>query len=146
MGIYQKGDFFMEKHIITKRQFLILKYLEGAVGWVCSEELGGHIGCSYKTIQNEIKIIKKTLPESWILQTKKGYGMKLIHPQDETVTSIFIHDHKELKVQLLNLLVERRSYSTEEIGELLYINRNMTVELLKKVEQMIKPFFFNFKK
>ncbi|EOP02938.1 hypothetical protein ICS_05435, partial [Bacillus cereus BAG2O-3] len=74
-----------------------------------------------------------------------GYGMKLIHPQYETVASIFIHDHKELIFQLLNLLVERRSYSTEELGELLYINRNITVELLKKVEQMIKPFFLTLK-
>ncbi|KAB2379574.1 helix-turn-helix domain-containing protein [Bacillus toyonensis] len=135
----------MEKHIITKRQFLILKHLEGAVGWISSEELGVYIGCSYKTIQNEIKIIKKFLPENWILYTKKGYGMKLIHPQYETVASIFIHDHKELIFQLLNLLVERRSYSTEELGELLYINRNITVELLKKVEQMIKPFFLTLK-
>ncbi|PHB83361.1 hypothetical protein COE94_18415, partial [Bacillus toyonensis] len=65
----------MEKHIITKRQFLILKHLEGAVGWISSEELGVYIGCSYKTIQNEIKIIKKFLPKNWILYTKKGYGM-----------------------------------------------------------------------
>ncbi|EOP01783.1 hypothetical protein ICS_05866, partial [Bacillus cereus BAG2O-3] len=28
--------------------------------------------------------------------------MKLIHPQYETVASIFIHDHKELIFQLLN--------------------------------------------
>lgn len=135
----------MKKHIITKRQFLILKYLEDAVGWVSSEELGVYIGCSYKTIQNEIKVIKKTLPESWILQTKKGYGMKLIHPKYEAVASIFAHDHEELIVQLLNLLVERRSYTTEEIGELLHINRNMTVELLKQVEQMIKPFYLTLK-
>ncbi|MDI6679995.1 HTH domain-containing protein [Bacillus wiedmannii] len=135
----------MKKHIITKRQFFILKYIESSVGWVSSEELGAHIGCSYKTIQNEIKIIKKTLPENWILQTKRGYGMKLIHPHYETVASIFIHDHKELIVQLLNLLVEGRSYSTEEIGELLHVNRNMTVELLKQAEQMVKPFFLTLK-
>ncbi|MCW1941870.1 helix-turn-helix domain-containing protein [Bacillus anthracis] len=61
----------MKKQIITKRQFLILKYLDHAVGWVSSEELGINIGCSYKTVQNEIKIIKEILPESWILQTKK---------------------------------------------------------------------------
>lgn len=67
--------------------------------------------------------------------------MKLIHPQYETVASVFFHDQKELIVQLLNLLVEGRRYSTDEIGELLHINRNMTVELLKQVEQMIKPFF-----
>ncbi|WP_142308027.1 helix-turn-helix domain-containing protein [Bacillus toyonensis] len=71
-----------------------------------SKDLGDYIGCSFKTIQNEIKIIKKFLPENWILHTKKGYGMKLIHPQYETVASIFIHDHKELIFQLLNFLVK----------------------------------------
>lgn len=145
MGIFQKGDFFMEKHIITKRQFLILKYLEGAVGWISSEEIGVYSGCSDKTVQNEIKIIKKILPKNWVLHSKKGYGMKLIHPQYETVASKFIHDHKELIFQLLNFLVERRSYSLEEIGYSLFINRNMTVELLKKVKKMIKPFFLTLK-
>ncbi|WP_053597144.1 MULTISPECIES: helix-turn-helix domain-containing protein [Lysinibacillus] len=71
--------------------------------------------------------------------------MKLIHPKYETVASIFTHDHNDLTFQLINLLVENRGYSMEEIGELLYINRNMTVELLRKVEQMIKPFFLTLK-
>ncbi|WP_241774653.1 MULTISPECIES: HTH domain-containing protein [Lysinibacillus] len=49
----------MKQNIITKRQFLTLEYLEKTTGWISSEELGIYIGCSYKTILNEIKIIKK---------------------------------------------------------------------------------------
>ncbi|HDR6289137.1 TPA: helix-turn-helix domain-containing protein [Bacillus cereus] len=135
----------MKNNILTKRQFLILNYLEGAVEWVSSEEVGTYVGCSYKTIQNELKIIKDFLPKSWSLHTKKGYGMKLIRPPYETVSSLFIHDNEELIFHLINLLVDKKGYSIEEICELLHTNRNVTVKLLKKVEQMITPFFLTLK-
>ncbi|MCQ6336225.1 MULTISPECIES: helix-turn-helix domain-containing protein [Bacillus cereus group] len=131
----------MKKEIITKRQFSILRYLDKSVEWVSSKEIGTSIGCSYKTTQNEVKILKEKLPESWSLLSKKGHGMKLLHPSNETVASRFVHDNKELIFQLIHLLIEGKGCSIEEIGDMLYINRNTTAELLKKVKQMIEPFF-----
>ncbi|HDR6289130.1 TPA: helix-turn-helix domain-containing protein [Bacillus cereus] len=135
----------MKKEIITKRQFSILRYLDKSVEWVSSKEIGTSIGCSYKTTQNEVKILKEKLPESWSLLSKKGHGMKLLHPSNETVASRFVHDNKELIFQLIHLLIEGKGYSIEEIGDMLYINRNTTAELLKKVKQMIEPFFLTLK-
>ncbi|WP_242488024.1 helix-turn-helix domain-containing protein [Bacillus sp. TH13] len=131
----------MKKEIITHRQFNILMHLDETAGWISSEEIGTYIGCSYKTIQNEIRTIKNLLPENWTLLSKKGYGVRLLHPSDETVANIFVHDSKELIFQLINLLVNKDGYAIEEIGELLYINRNTTVQLLKQVRHIIKPFF-----
>lgn len=119
--------------------------MDKAIGWSSSEEIGGTIGCSYKTIQTEIKIIESLLPESWELLSKKGYGMKLIHPPEETVDSIFVHDDNELIFQLINILINKKENSIERIGELLYINRNMTFQLLKQVRNKIKPFHLTLK-
>lgn len=131
---------------ISDRQYNIIKYLEEASDSMPLKQIGDEVGCSYKTVQNDIIKLRQVLPKGWSIQTKKGIGTYLIQPSNETVNSVYSRDEHNGLFDLIERLLTDKSYSLEELCDEIYLSRKATLKLISSAEEFIQPFFLTMQR
>ncbi|TFJ93064.1 helix-turn-helix domain-containing protein [Lentibacillus salicampi] len=131
---------------ISDRQYKIIECLEGSSDSMALRQIGEAVGCSYKTVQNEITKLRQILPKGWSIRTTKGIGASLIQPSNETVESAFSHDDHSVFFDLIEQLLLDKAYSLEELCEQLYLSRKATLKLISSVEAFIQPLFLQMQR
>lgn len=130
------GEIFIvqEKIILSERQFRIMKFLEDRIEWISLEEIGKKIGCSYKTVQNELNDLKTIIPSNWMIEATKGFGIRLQRPKSCTVKNVF-SKHSNVQIEaLFHMLIEKETYTLDELCEKMYTNRNTLLLLVNELE------------
>ncbi|WP_010290320.1 helix-turn-helix domain-containing protein [Kurthia massiliensis] len=124
---------------IPARTFSILKTLESTSNHTY-ESLAKLNNCSMKTIQNELNRLKTLIPADWHIEIVKGQGIYLNKPHHTSVSAIFCSDSHFINMQLFNLLIEGSGLTLEALCEEIHCNKNLTLKLLKNLENRLKKF------
>lgn len=127
--------------LLSKRQFNLLKLLEGQNDWMSSQELGEQLNVSNKTIQNDLNELKELIPDGWLIRTKKGRGVFLERPFTESVISTFRHDASELLYKALNLLINEKTHTLRKFSNKIFSSTTLTSMVLEEIEQLAKQYF-----
>lgn len=90
---------------ISKRHFDLLLILEKENGWLSSNDLGHLLNLSNKTIQKEIQILNRLLPDEWLIKMTNGLGYQLIQPISESVKLKFVSEEDLLAYRILDLII-----------------------------------------
>ncbi|SIT73891.1 BglG family transcription antiterminator [Edaphobacillus lindanitolerans] len=136
----------VDKVPIPKRQYDILCDLEEATGWLTQTELGQRNGCSYKTIQNELTAIRSVLPHHWTIHSRRGVGLRLELPPDETISSTFIIEEHNRLSDILHLLLNGSAYTLQQLSERLFMNPNSVLSLVSLAEDHVRPFHLEIRR
>ncbi|WP_188633939.1 helix-turn-helix domain-containing protein [Lentibacillus kapialis] len=129
-----------ERTVITKRQYNILEILEVTIGDISLHEIGEHLCYSYRTIQQEITLLKERLPPGWFIESKRGVGISLDKPLNQIVASAFNHNGDQSLFNLIEILLTDRSYSLNTLCEKIFFSKSAVLKSLNEVEDYIKSF------
>ncbi|MBE1555271.1 BglG family transcription antiterminator [Sporosarcina limicola] len=125
--------------MISERQKEILKVLEEQVEWIASAKLGKIIGCSYKTIQSDIKPLGKLLPQGWEIEKSRGKGLKLKKPLDEGVNiELRGTNEDQLEYGIVKLLTSGEEYTIQSLSDKIYFSSRTVQSLLQKIEDNLR--------
>ncbi|WP_242069543.1 helix-turn-helix domain-containing protein [Paenibacillus dendritiformis] len=84
----------MEKDI--SRKIKLLKILAEDKKWFVLSELEQKLDCSSKTIRKDISVLNDLLPQNASIYSKKGKGIKLRIPQDQTICEVISNLSKKI--------------------------------------------------
>ncbi|MBP2257723.1 HTH domain-containing protein [Virgibacillus alimentarius] len=117
--------------MISRRQAKIIEVLEESTNWITYSYLANKIGASAKTIQNEMKSLRKMLPSDWEIVRKRGKGIKLQKPSDMKLDILFqIEKDADIIHTIIDKIMKKNAYTIESLSEELFYTR----QLLKEVE------------
>ena len=135
-----------ERVIVTKRQFLILSFLEEKIEWTSTQLIGEAIGVSNKTIQNDIHSLQPLLPDGWKIEAAKGLGTRLVRPQEATVHATFTHEEQQLLHRAIHLLIDQSFNNLQLFSHALYASTSVASSILKEIDQKISRFQLTLQK
>ncbi|EMA6344660.1 transcription antiterminator [Bacillus cytotoxicus] len=129
----------MEKEI--KRKINLLNILVKEKKWFTLLELEKRLNCSSKTIRKDIVVINDLLPTGAMIHSKKGKGVKLSLPQDQSISEVISKLLKQSRTFLvLQQLLEERSSTVTSLSENLYLPISSTNTVLRRLARYIKKF------
>ncbi|BCC48268.1 hypothetical protein bcgnr5378_18950 [Bacillus cereus] len=135
----------MEKDI--KRKIDLLNILIEEKRWFKLLELEKELECSSKTIRKDISIINDLLPQNIVICSKKGRGVKLFLPQDQSISEVISNLlKKSLTFLALQQLLDESSNTVTSLANQLYLPISSTNTVLKRVSEYIKKFGLSLEK
>lgn len=120
----------------SQRQQKIISIITNHEDYVTCNEIINEIGCSRRTVINEINEINKQLP--LIISSNRGY---LINK--EVISKLRVESVANIKDEhglLRRLIMKNRSYSFGELADKLYISESALDKSLKDIESFISSF------
>src|SRR5699024_1847512 len=121
--------------MISRRQAKIIEVLEESTNWITYSYLANKIGASAKTIQNEMKSLRKMLPSDWEIVRKRGKGIKLQKPSDMKLDILFqIEKDADIIHTIIDKIMKKNAYTIESLSKELFYSIRYTRQLLKEVE------------
>lgn len=131
-----KKTFEVQIQSEIQRKIKLMKFISSEKRWYTLEELSTVINVSTKTISKDLGIIKEFIPHTWDIRIKKGIGVKLFIPANESVEEInCILFRKSLTFQVLSKLLKIGETTVANLAEELHIQPYMVTKVLKKVEK-----------
>ncbi|EJR28448.1 MULTISPECIES: helix-turn-helix domain-containing protein [Bacillus cereus group] len=122
----------------TKRRINILKILNNKEGFVSTHFLANQLGCSSRTILNDIIQLKSEIPPNWGLLAIKSKGYMLKKPASENFDSIVqVYLKDSVLYHLLLGIFNGKYFTIEKWSQLLYINKITLKNLIKKFNNFI---------
>ncbi len=113
-----------------------MDYLSRKKGWVTTKKISEALGCSNKTVQQDLQLIQKILPDTWNLERLKGKGVRLLIPDNESISSLkVVSDQDELLVKVIEKLMNHSFYTISSLSEALFLYPHSLYELLRKIEK-----------
>lgn len=135
----------MEKDI--SRKIDLLNILIEEKRWFTLFELEKNLNCSSKTIRKDISIINDLLPKTIFIHSKKGKGVKLSLPQNQSISEAISNLlKKSLTFLAIQQLLEERSNTVTSLADKLYLPISSTNIVLKRVSKYIKKFGLSLEK
>lgn len=135
----------MEKDI--SRKIKLLKILAEEKKWFTLSELEQKLDCSSKTIRKDISVLNDLLPQNASIFSKKGKGIKLAIPQDQTICEVISNlSKKSLTFLVLQKFLEGTAPTITSLSEKLYLPVSSTNMALKRVSKYIEKFGLSLEK
>ena len=119
----------------TERQQNIISFITEHIHCTCSQ-LERELGCSRRTIINEIKAINQIKP--LILSTNKGYSINQ-EEASQSMTSQFKQVNEE-HLLLRRLVLFNKTYTFHELAEKQFISESTLERLLKAITPLLSSF------
>lgn len=118
-----------------------MDYLFRKQGWVTTKKVSEALGCSNKTVQQDLHIIQKFLPDTWKLERLKGKGVRLLIPDNESISSLKVLSYQdELFIKVIEKLMNHSFYTISSLSETLFLYPHSLYELLRKIEKDLSAF------
>ncbi|AWC30238.1 BglG family transcription antiterminator [Bacillus cytotoxicus] len=135
----------MEKEI--ERKINLLNILVQEKKWFTLLELEKRLNSSSKTIRKDIVVINDLLPTGTTIHSKKGKGVKLSLPQDQSISEVISKLLKQSRTFLvLQQLLEESSSTVTSLSENLYLPISSTNTVLRRLARYIKKFGLSLQK
>ncbi|EGT4215827.1 HTH domain-containing protein, partial [Clostridioides difficile] len=134
---------------ITARQINIIKILLNSKDTISGIALSQEIGCSSKTIQNEIKDINKQLRNGKILSIR-GVGYKLEGSFDEVNINSNLYDDVDRVEYIIRKILtlsneEKNTIKLEDLADSMYVSVSTVKNDLKEVKRMLEKYSISVK-
>ncbi|WP_074115569.1 BglG family transcription antiterminator [Clostridioides difficile] len=134
---------------ITARQINIIKILLNTKDTISGLALSQEIGCSSKTIQNEIKDINKQLRNGKILSIR-GVGYKLEGSFDEVNLNSNLYDDVDRVEYIIRKILtlsneEKNTIKLEDLADSMYVSVSTVKNDLKEVKRMLEKYSISVK-
>ncbi|WP_235698488.1 HTH domain-containing protein [Clostridioides difficile] len=134
---------------ITARQINIIKILLNSKDTISGIALSQEIGCSSKTIQNEIKDINKQLRNGKILSIR-GVGYKLEGSFDEVNLNSNLYDDVDRVEYIIRKILtlsneEKNTIKLEDLADSMYVSVSTVKNDLKEVKRMLEKYSISVK-
>ena len=134
---------------ITARQINIIKILLNSKDTISGIALSQEIGCSSKTIQNEIKDINKQLRNGKILSIR-GVGYKLEGSFDEVNLNSNLYDDVDRVEYIIRKILtlsneEKNTIKLEDLADSMYVSVSTVKNDLKEVKRILEKYSISVK-
>ncbi|EEM80232.1 Capsule synthesis positive regulator acpB [Bacillus thuringiensis serovar huazhongensis BGSC 4BD1] len=140
-------EFLTENEPDVKRKIQILELISKEKKWYTYNEIATDIQASHKTIKNDLIYIKESLPKTWNVNIKKGYGVQIeipFHASIQEVVSSLVK--KSLTFQILDTIFNHKSSTVHILAEKLYTQPNKVAKIVKKIDNEIRQFGLEIRK
>nr|WP_317331395.1 PTS sugar transporter subunit IIA [uncultured Romboutsia sp.] len=129
---------------MNTRALTIIKILLNSIEPVSSLVLSQEIGCSTKTIQNEIKDINKELKNGEIV-SKRGVGYKIEGNLDDTdikISNLYNYDRVEYIIKkIINISsTDKGTIKLEDLADSMYVSLSTAKNDLKEVKKILDEY------
>ncbi|MGO0881759.1 BglG family transcription antiterminator [Clostridioides difficile] len=134
---------------ITARQINIIKILLNSKDTMSGLALSQEIGCSSKTIQNEIKDINRQLKNGKIL-SMRGVGYKLEGSFDEVSLNSNLYDDVDRVEYIIRKILtlsneEKNTIRLEDLADSMYVSVSTVKNDLKEVKRILDKYSISVK-
>lgn len=134
---------------ITARQVNIIKILLNSKDTISGLALSQEIGCSSKTIQNEIKDINKQLRNGKILSIR-GVGYKLEGSFEEINLNSNLYDDVDRVEYIIRKILtlsneEKNTIKLEDLADSMYVSVSTVKNDLKEVKRILEKYSISVK-
>lgn len=137
---------------MNQRQKKILSLLCSSTEFQTVQNIATTFSISTRTVQTDLKVIEECMENSkyqLLMDRKKGLGIRIDGNQSEKhqflsdfeIETVGVDDSdSQDKLLIFYLLIAKKTYSLDELSEMLFTNRRQITKLLEDIQVMLSSF------